>query len=62
MSKVFKNGIVVTADRTWKADVLVQHDKFVAIGPHAAVNRALSTWKEVAAPRKVQRSGIPAGV
>ena len=27
-----------------------------------AVNRALSTWKEVVAPRKVERSGIPAGV
>ena len=33
MSKVFKNGTVVTADRTWKADVLVKHDKIVAIGP-----------------------------
>ncbi len=33
MSKVFKNGTVVTADRTWKADVLVKHDKIVSIGP-----------------------------
>ena len=33
MSKVFKNGTVVTADRTWKADVLVKHGKIVAIGP-----------------------------
>jgi len=33
MSKVIKNGTIVTADRTWKADVLVQHDKIVAIGP-----------------------------
>ena len=33
MSKVIKNGTIVTADRTWKADVLIQHDKIVAIGP-----------------------------
>jgi dihydropyrimidinase len=32
MSKVLKNGTIVTADRTWKADVLVRHDKIVAIG------------------------------
>jgi hypothetical protein len=25
-----------------------------------AVNRALSTWKEITAPRKVVRTGIPA--
>ncbi len=33
MSKVIKNGTIVTADRTWKADVLVKHDQIVAIGP-----------------------------
>ncbi len=33
MSKVFKNGTVVTADRTWKADVLVEHGKIATIGP-----------------------------
>jgi dihydropyrimidinase len=33
MSKVIKNGTIVTADRTWKADVLIQHDKIIAIGP-----------------------------
>lgn len=33
MSKVFKNGTVVTADRTWKADVLVKHGLIEAIGP-----------------------------
>jgi dihydropyrimidinase len=38
------------------------HGKFVAREPHSAVNRALSTWKEIVAPRKVERSGIPAGV
>lgn len=33
MSKVIKNGTIVTADRTWKADVLIQHGKIIAIGP-----------------------------
>ncbi|MCF6101962.1 dihydropyrimidinase [Mesorhizobium muleiense] len=35
------------------------HGEFVAREPNAAVNRALSTWKEISAPRKVERSGIP---
>jgi dihydropyrimidinase len=33
MSKVIKNGTIVTADRTWKGDVLVKHDKIIGIGP-----------------------------
>ncbi|MBO6673545.1 MAG: dihydropyrimidinase [Rhizobiales bacterium] len=36
------------------------HGKFVAREPFQAVNTALSTWKEVTAPRKVERTGIPA--
>jgi dihydropyrimidinase len=39
MSKLIKNGTVVTADLTYKADVFVQHEKIVAIGEslkHAA--------------------------
>lgn len=36
------------------------HGEFVARDPNGAVNRALSTWKELTAPRPVQRSGIPA--
>mgnify|MGYP002035925468 CR=1 FL=1 len=36
MSKVIRNGTIVTADRTWKADILVQHDKIVAIGHEIA--------------------------
>jgi len=36
MSKEIKNGTIVTADRTWKADVLVKHDKIVGIGPDPA--------------------------
>ncbi|WP_128290772.1 dihydropyrimidinase [Afifella aestuarii] len=33
MTKIIKGGTVVTADRTYKADVFIQHDKIVAIGP-----------------------------
>ena len=36
------------------------HGKFVARDPFPAVNKALSTWKEITAPRKVERTGIPA--
>lgn len=36
------------------------HGKFVKRDPFQAVNKALSTYKEVVAPRKVERTGIPA--
>ncbi len=36
------------------------HGQFVAREANAPVNRALSTWKELTAPRPVERSGIPA--
>ena len=36
------------------------HGKFVKREPFHAVNKALSTWKELTAPRKVERTGIPA--
>jgi len=32
MSKVIKNGTIVTADRTWKADVLIEGETIKAIG------------------------------
>ena len=32
MSKVIKGGTVLTADRTWKADVLIEGEKIAAIG------------------------------
>ncbi|MEM9795246.1 MAG: dihydropyrimidinase [Pseudomonadota bacterium] len=32
MSKVIKNGTIVTADRQWKADVLIEGEKISAIG------------------------------
>lgn len=36
------------------------HGKFVKREPFQATNKALSTWKELTAPRKVERKGIPA--
>jgi dihydropyrimidinase len=36
------------------------HGEFVGREPGMAVNKALSTWKELVAPRKVERLGIPA--
>jgi dihydropyrimidinase len=36
------------------------HGEFVKREPFTAINKALSTWKEITAPRKVQRTGIPA--
>ncbi len=36
------------------------HGEFVAREARGTINRALSRWKELTAPRPVQRSGIPA--
>ncbi len=36
------------------------HGQFVGREPNGPVNRALSQWKELTAPRPVKRSGIPA--
>ena len=36
------------------------HGEFVPRAPNNPVNRALSTWKEISAPRTVERAGIPA--
>ena len=35
------------------------HGKFVGREPMGPVNKALSQWKEITAPRKVERTGIP---
>ncbi len=43
-----------------KVDTREGHGQFVKRPPVTPVNRALSTWKEITAPRKVQRTGIPA--
>ena len=46
----------------WCAEVRTEqgHGQFVSRQPRGAVNRALSRWKEITAPRKVERTGIPA--
>jgi dihydropyrimidinase len=36
------------------------HGAFVARPPQGPVNRALSSWKALTAPRPVERTGIPA--
>lgn len=36
------------------------HGEFVARAPNASVNKALSQWKDLTAPRPVERTGIPA--
>lgn len=36
------------------------HGKFVAREPKNPINRALSQWKDITAPRRVERTGIPA--
>jgi dihydropyrimidinase len=51
-------GVVAVEENTIKTRE--GHGKFVKREPFQAVNKALSTWKEVTAPRKVERSGIPA--
>ena len=43
-----------------KIDAQPGHGKFVAREAKNPVNRALSQWKEISAPRKVERTGIPA--
>ncbi len=51
-------GVVAIEEGTVKTQE--GHGKFVSREPFTAVNRALSTWKELTAPRKVERTGIPA--
>ncbi|RWB28455.1 dihydropyrimidinase [Mesorhizobium sp.] len=55
---VFSRGELLIQEAEVKAKP--GHGEFVAREPNAAVNRALSTWKEISAPRKVERTGIPA--
>ncbi|MCT8330703.1 dihydropyrimidinase [Albidovulum sediminis] len=43
-----------------KVETREGHGEFVRREANAPVNRALSTWKDLTAPRPVQRSGIPA--
>ncbi len=55
---VLSRGVVSVADG--KLDSREGHGQFVAREPRGTVNRALSAWKELTAPRPVERSGIPA--
>ncbi|MEJ0011934.1 MAG: dihydropyrimidinase [Bauldia sp.] len=57
---VLTRGEVAIAED--KVDAHQGHGQFVAREAKNPVNRALSTWKEITAPRKVERAGIPAGV
>lgn len=51
-------GMVAVEDGTVKTQE--GHGKFVEREPFQAVNAAYSVWKEITAPRKVERTGIPA--
>jgi dihydropyrimidinase len=51
-------GVVAIEDGAVKTQE--GHGQFVKREPYPAVNKALSTWKELTSPRKVERTGIPA--
>ncbi|WP_024588770.1 dihydropyrimidinase [Aliihoeflea sp. 2WW] len=55
---VFTRGEVAIENGEVKAKP--GHGKFVAREAKTSVSQALSTWKQVVAPRKIERSGIPA--
>ena len=55
---VLTRGVVAVTDGA--LDSREGHGEFVAREPRGTVNRALSAWKELTAPRQVERSGIPA--
>ncbi len=51
-------GMVAVMDGAMQAES--GHGQFVKRDPAGPVSKALSSWKELTAPRKVERSGIPA--
>jgi len=51
-----RGQVAVTED---KVSAEQGHGQFVARAPNNPVNRALSQWKEITAPRKIERTGIP---
>ncbi len=55
---VLSRGKLVVSDGEMKNEP--GHGKFVPRAPRMSVNRALSQWKAITAPRKVERAGIPA--
>lgn len=54
MSAAIKNGTIAAPDCIWKADVPIRHESLKAARP------ALPKWNAITAPRRVERSGIPA--
>jgi dihydropyrimidinase len=55
---VLSRGKVVVEEDTMKNEP--GYGQFVPRAPKMAINRALSQWKSITAPRKVERAGIPA--
>ncbi|WP_375452279.1 dihydropyrimidinase [uncultured Devosia sp.] len=55
---VLSRGKVCMVENEIKAEQ--GHGQFVAREPKNPVSRALSQWKDIVAPRKVERAGIPA--
>ena len=55
---VLSRGKVSVEEATMKHEP--GHGKFVPREPNMPVNSAFSKWKEITAPRKIERSGIPA--
>jgi dihydropyrimidinase len=51
-------GVVAVNDG--KVETREGHGRFVGREPNGTVNKALSAWKELTAPRPVERTGIPA--
>jgi dihydropyrimidinase len=54
---VFTRGKAAVENGTVKAEP--GHGKFVAREANPPVSKALSTWKDVVAPRRIERTGIP---
>ena len=52
MSKVIKGGTVVTADRTYKADVLIEGEKIAAIGDELEGRRDRRCLGRLCHPRR----------
>ena len=55
---MLSRGRVVVEDGEFKGQM--GHGQFVKRTPNMPVTAALSSWKALTAPRKVERTGIPA--